>query len=105
MYHPERLRRILTNTERPVLLILAGKAHPGDGVGQAMIRDWIHFINQPDIKQKLVFLSDDDAINRATGAGRGFMDQYATQTLGSLWHPGGMKVLVNGGLNCSELDG
>jgi glycogen phosphorylase len=105
LYHPERLRRILTNKERPVQLILAGKAHPGDGVGQAMIRDWIHFINEPDIKQKLVFLSDDDML----------LTEQLVQGV-DLWintprrpweacGTSGMKVLVNGGLNCSELDG
>jgi glycogen phosphorylase len=105
LYHPERLRRILTNKERPVQLILAGKAHPGDGLGQAMIRDWIHFINEPDIKQKLVFLSDDDML----------LTEQLVQGV-DLWintprrpweacGTSGMKVLVNGGLNCSELDG
>ena len=105
LFHPERLRRILTNRERPVQLILAGKAHPGDGVGQGMIRDWMHFIHQADIKQKIIFLSDDDMqLTEQLVQG---VDLWIN-TPRRPWEAcgtSGMKILVNGGLNCSELDG
>jgi len=58
---PERLLRILTNPERPVQLILAGKAHPQDPAGQAMIRQWHEFMRRPEARSRVVFLSDYDA--------------------------------------------
>ncbi len=105
LLHPERLQRILLNMERPVQLILAGKAHPGDGTGQAMIKDWIQFINTPELKQRVIFLSDYDML----------LTEHLVQGV-DLWintprrpweacGTSGMKVLVNGGINLSELDG
>jgi starch phosphorylase len=38
----------LTNPQRPVQLIIAGKAHPADQAGQALIQEWMHFIRQPE---------------------------------------------------------
>jgi glycogen phosphorylase len=103
--NPERLQRILTNPDQPVQLILAGKAHPGDRAGQALIKDWAGFINQYGLKQKVVFLSDYDML----------LTEHMVQGV-DLWintpqrpweacGTSGMKVLVNGGLNVSELDG
>ena len=43
LHDPERLLRLLTNPQRPVQLILAGKAHPADQAGQALIQQWMHF--------------------------------------------------------------
>ena len=48
LHNPERLLRLLTNPQHPVQLILAGKAHPEDRAGQAMIREWIQFIRQTE---------------------------------------------------------
>ncbi len=42
---PDRLARILTNREHPVQLVLAGKAHPADLAGQAMIQQWHQFLD------------------------------------------------------------
>ncbi|HEV2206167.1 MAG TPA: alpha-glucan family phosphorylase [Candidatus Acidoferrales bacterium] len=105
LYDPQRLERILTNRERPVQLVLAGKAHPADAGGQAMIRQWIQFAYQPQIRPHVVFLSDYDAL----------MAEHLVQGV-DVWvntprrpweasGTSGMKVLVNGGLNVSELDG
>jgi starch phosphorylase len=102
---PERLARILTNGQTPVQLVLAGKAHPQDGEGQWMIRQWIEFSRRPDVKSRVVFLSDYDLL----------MAEHLVQGV-DLWintprrpweasGTSGMKVLVNGGLNLSELDG
>ena len=44
LHDPERLLRLLTNPQRPMQLIMAGKAHPADQAGQALIREWMHFI-------------------------------------------------------------
>jgi len=102
---PQRLLNILTSREHPVQLVLAGKAHPQDGAGQDMIRQWIDFARRPEVRPRLVFLSDYDVL----------MAQHLVQGV-DLWintprrpweasGTSGMKVLVNGGLNLSELDG
>lgn len=105
LHDPERLLHILTNPERPVQLILAGKAHPADLPGQAMIAQWTHFIRHSEARKHVVFLSDYDM----------FLTERLVQGV-DVWintprrpweasGTSGMKVLVNGGLNLSELDG
>ncbi len=102
---PERLIRLLCNPERPVQLILAGKAHPQDVPGQALIKQWNDFIKRPEVKGHIVFLSDYD-MQMAQELVQG-MDLWVN-TPRRPWEAcgtSGMKVLVNGGLNLSELDG
>jgi starch phosphorylase len=105
LHDPDRLTRILTNPQRPVQLIIAGKAHPADGPGQAMIEHWIHFIRRPDIRERVMFLSDYDMLlteRLAQG-----VDVWLN-TPRRPWEASGtsgMKVLVNGAINVSELDG
>jgi len=105
LHDPNRLVRILTNAERPVQLVLAGKAHPQDLKGQEMVRQWIEFADRPEVRLRVVFLSDYDLL----------MAEQLVQGV-DLWvntprrpweasGTSGMKVLVNGGLNLSELDG
>ncbi len=102
---PERLRRLLTNTERPVQLIMAGKAHPADWAGQALIKEWINFIQRPYIRPHVIFLSDYDMLLAAR------LVQGVDVRINTPRRPweasgtSGMKVLVNGGINLSELDG
>jgi starch phosphorylase len=102
---PERLLRLLANPQRPVQLILAGKAHPADQAGQALIREWIHFIRRPEVRPHVIFLSDYDML----------LTEHLVQGV-DVWintprrpweacGTSGMKVLVNGGINLSELDG
>jgi starch phosphorylase len=105
LHDPEQLLRLLTNPHRPVQLILAGKAHPADQAGQALIQQWIHFIRRPEVRHHVIFLGD--------------YDMHLTEQLVQgvdLWlntprrpweacGTSGMKVLVNGGINLSELDG
>jgi starch phosphorylase len=57
---PDRLLRILTSRERPVQLVLAGKAHPEDHEGQEMIRQWIQFIRNTPAREHAMFLADYD---------------------------------------------
>ena len=105
LHDPERLIRILTNPHQPVQLILAGKAHPQDQAGQAMIKQWISFVRRPEVRLHAVFLSDYDML-MAERLVRG-MDLWIN-TPRRPWEASGtsgMKVLVNGGLNLSELDG
>jgi starch phosphorylase len=105
LHNPQRLLRLLTNPQCPVQLIIAGKAHPEDQAGQALIHEWINFIRQPQTRPHLIFLSDYDML----------LTEYLVQGV-DVWintprrpweacGTSGMKVLVNGGINLSELDG
>jgi starch phosphorylase len=105
LHDPERLIRLLTNSQHPVQLILAGKAHPEDLPGQALIRQWNDFIRRPDVRGHVIFLSDYD-MQMAQELVQG-MDLWIN-TPRRPWEAcgtSGMKVLSNGGLNISELDG
>jgi starch phosphorylase len=105
LHDPERLFRLLTNPQRPMQLVIAGKAHPADQAGQALIQEWIHFIRRPEIRPHIIFLSDYDML----------LTEHLVQGV-DVWlntprrpweasGTSGMKVLVNGGINLSELDG
>ncbi len=105
LQNPERLLAILTNKERPVQLVIAGKAHPQDGPGQQMIQRWIEFIRRGPARSQVVFLADYD-MRMAEHLVHG-VDLWLN-TPRRPWEAcgtSGMKVLVNGGLNLSELDG
>ncbi len=105
LHDPPRLLRLLTNPQHPVQLIIAGKAHPADQAGQALIQKWVQFIRQPEVRPHAVFLSDYDMLlteNLVQG-----VDVWIN-TPRRPWEAcgtSGMKVLVNGGINLSELDG
>ena len=105
LHDPQRLLRILTNPKLPVQLIIAGKAHPADMEGQALIKQWTQFIRQPEVRPHAVFLADYDML----------LTEHLVQGV-DVWintprrpweasGTSGMKVLVNGGINLSELDG
>jgi glycogen phosphorylase len=105
LHNPVRLLRLLANPNRPVQLIIAGKADPKDRAGQALIHEWINFIRQPETRPHIVFLSDYDML----------LTEHLVQGVDAWvntprrpWEAcgtSGMKVLVNGGINLSELDG
>jgi starch phosphorylase len=102
---PLRLERLLLDRERPIQIIVAGKAHPADQQGKAMIRAWVEFAREPRIRPRVVFLEDYD-IDLAKELVQG-VDVWIN-TPRRPWEAcgtSGMKVLVNGGLNCSILDG
>lgn len=61
-YARERLVRILTDPERPVQLIVAGKAHPEDKVGKHLVQAWAEFEQQPKVRNHVVFLEDYDIV-------------------------------------------
>lgn len=101
----QRLLRLLTNAAFPVQLIIAGKAHPADQLGQDLIKEWMQFIKQNGLHPPVIFLSDYDmhvSENLVQG-----VDVWIN-TPRRPWEAcgtSGMKVLVNGGINLSELDG
>ncbi len=105
LHDEERLIRILTNQEYPVQLVIAGKAPPFDESGKALIREWILFIQKHNLYNHVVFLSDYDVLLTSQ------MVQGADVWVNTPRRPweasgtSGMKVLVNGGINLSELDG
>jgi len=102
---PERLLRLLTRDQQPVQLIVAGKAHPRDDAGKRLIRQWIEFAARPDARAQVVFLEDYD-MRLASELVQG-VDVWLN-TPRRPWEASGtsgMKVLVNGGLNLSTLDG
>lgn len=102
---PERLLRLLMNPERPIQLVIAGKAHPHDDPGKAMIKEWAHFVWRPEVRHRAVFLEDYD-MSIAQQLVQG-VDVWVN-TPRRPWEASGtsgMKVLVNGGLNLSVLDG
>lgn len=101
----ERLLRLLSHPRRPVQLIVAGKAHPSDRLGQDLIREWARFIERAEARPRVIFLADYDML----------LAEQLVQGI-DLWintprrpweasGTSGMKILVNGGLNLSELDG
>ncbi|MDR0472950.1 MAG: alpha-glucan family phosphorylase [Treponema sp.] len=102
---PERLLRLLKDTERPIQLIFAGKAHPMDLPGKELIKSIIHFAEQYDVKSRIVFLENYDmtvARYLTTGA-----DLWLNTPRRPMEASGtsGMKAAMNGVLNCSILDG
>ena len=105
LYDTERLLRLLNNAEHPIQLVIAGKAHPADQEGQDMLRHWIQFIRRPEARSRVIFLSDYD-MHLAEHLVQG-VDVWLN-TPRRPWEASGtsgMKVLVNGGINLSELDG
>jgi starch phosphorylase len=105
LHDPARLLRILSDPRRPVQLIIAGKAHPADQAGQDLIRRWVQFIRKPETRAHAMFLSDYDMLLTER------LVQGADVWINTPRRPweacgtSGMKVLVNGGINLSELDG
>ncbi len=100
-----RLLRLLTSADRPVQMIIAGKAHPADEPGQALIRQWLQFIRGTDARNHIIFLADYD-MDIAAQLVQG-VDVWIN-TPRRPWEAcgtSGMKVLVNGGINLSQLDG
>jgi starch phosphorylase len=102
---PARLDALLGNDKRPIQIIVAGKAHPADIQGKDMISAWIELAHRPSRRRRVVFLEDYD-ITLAQEMVQG-VDVWIN-TPRRPWEAcgtSGMKVLVNGGLNCSILDG
>ncbi len=101
----ERLKRIVCNHDRPVQIVFAGKAHPADHPGQDVLKAVVQASLTPELRSRIVFVEDYD-INIARHLVQGVdvwlntprRPQEASGTSGE-------KVLLNGGLNLSVLDG
>lgn len=101
----ERLDRIVNNPERPVQFVFAGKAHPADDLGKAVIRRVIALQRNPKFSKRIVFLEDYD-INVGRHLVQG-VDVWLNNPRRPLEASGtsGQKVVLNGALNFSILDG
>lgn len=101
----ERLIRILSDKDRPVQIMFAGKAHPHDNPGKELIRQIIHFERQPELRRRMVFIEDYDMIVAR------YLVQGVDVWLNTPRRPleasgtSGMKATLNGALNLSILDG
>jgi starch phosphorylase len=101
----ERFARLLNNAQRPVQIVVAGKAHPQDESGKALVQAWVRFARRADVRPHAVFLADYD-LRLAERLVQG-VDLWLN-TPRPPWEAcgtSGMKVLVNGGVNLSALDG
>jgi starch phosphorylase len=102
---PDRLKRLLLDPERPVQLVVAGKAHPADEGGKALIHEFTEFAGDPAVRHRVVFLPDYDmAMARSLVAG---CDVWLNNPLRPFEACGtsGMKAALNGCLNLSIRDG
>jgi starch phosphorylase len=101
----ERLRALLLDPERPVQLVIAGKSHPADESGKALIQQMVRFADDPAVRHRIVFLPDYDmSMARYLYWG---CDVWLNNPLRPLEACGtsGMKSALNGGLNLSVRDG
>ncbi|MCX6257784.1 MAG: alpha-glucan family phosphorylase [Bacteroidia bacterium] len=103
--NPERLKKIVNNPNMPVQFIFAGKAHPNDGAGQAIIKKIVEFSNQPEFLGKIIFLENYD-IDLARKLVSG-VDVWLNTPTRPMEASGtsGMKAVMNGVLHFSVLDG
>jgi starch phosphorylase len=105
LHDQRRLNRILTSPKQPVQLVVAGKAHPQDLEGVRMVREWAQYVRSLEVGGHAVFLEDYDMAMAAE------LVQGVDLWINTPRRPweacgtSGMKLLVNGGLNVSELDG
>lgn len=101
----ERLLAMLTHPERPIQIVIAGKSHPRDDGGKSMIQELYRFIVSGGARNRMVFLEDYDLeVARRLVQG---VDVWLNNPRRPHEASGtsGMKVVPNGGLNCSVLDG
>jgi starch phosphorylase len=105
LHDPERLRALLLDPQRPVQIVIAGKAHPADESGKQLIQQMVRFADSEDVRHRLVFLPDYD-MELAHALVQG-CDVWLNNPLRPLEACGtsGMKSALNGGLNLSIRDG
>lgn len=103
--HPDELQALLADEERPVHFIFSGKAHPADQPGKALVAEVASFAESGHSRSRFTFLPDYDMdIARVMVQG---CDVWLNNPIRPREASGtsGEKVVLNGGLNCSILDG
>ncbi|MCK9896676.1 alpha-glucan family phosphorylase [Frankia sp. AgB32] len=101
----DRLRRLLLHPERPIQMVIAGKAHPADDGGKLLVQQIVQFADDPSVRARIVFLPDYDiGMARFLYSGS---DVWLNNPLRPLEACGtsGMKAALNGCLNLSIRDG
>jgi glycogen phosphorylase len=101
----ERLHRLLSNQQRPVQFLIAGKSHPADGPGKELIREIVRWADESGQRDRILFLEDYDMhVGRRLVQG---CDVWLNTPRRGMEASGtsGMKAAMNGGLNVSILDG
>ncbi|MGH3439125.1 MAG: alpha-glucan family phosphorylase [Sciscionella sp.] len=102
---PDRLRALLLDPHRPVQLVVAGKSHPADDGGKALIQQIVRFADAADVRHRIVFLPDYDmSMARYLYWGCDLWLNNPTRPLEACG-TSGMKAALNGGLNLSIRDG
>jgi starch phosphorylase len=102
---PERLMRLLSDSERPIQIIFAGKAHPDDIPGKELIKEIVHFASDSRVRTKIVFLEDYEfSIARYLISGSDIWLNTPRRPFEASG-TSGMKAAMNGVLNVSVLDG
>jgi starch phosphorylase len=102
---PDRLKRLIDDTKRPIQFVFAGKAHPADHEGKELIKGIVNFARDPGVRRRMVFIENYD-MNVAR-----YLVQGVDVWLNTPRRPyeasgtSGMKAAANGVLNCSILDG
>lgn len=102
---PDRLKKILNNRDMPVQIIYSGKAHPKDEQGKALISEILSFTKDENLKNKIIFLDNYNifvARHLVQGCDLWLNNPRRPQEASGT---SGMKVIANGGLNLSILDG
>ena len=102
---PARLKALLTDRERPIQIVIAGKAHPADEGGKALIQQMAQFADDPAVRERIVFLPDYDmAMAKRLYPG---CDVWMNNPLRPYEACGtsGMKAALNGAANLSIRDG
>ncbi|MAX23379.1 MAG: alpha-glucan phosphorylase [Phycisphaeraceae bacterium] len=103
--NPDRLRALLGSTDRPLQILIAGKAHPADGGGKDLIRQIVHFARESEFGHRVVFVENYD-INVARYLVQGCDIWLNTPRRGmEASGTSGMKAALNGTMHCSILDG
>ena len=105
MTDPDRLFRMLNDPDRPIQIIVSGKAHPADEPGKQLIKKIANTRHDDQYGNRIVFIEDYD-INVCRHLIQG-VDVWMNNPRRPLEASGtsGQKVVLNGGLNCSVLDG
>jgi starch phosphorylase len=102
---PERLRRILSSSDRPVRLLVSGKAHPRDKLGQDILKSIVQIARSPEFIGRVIFVEDYDiAVARALVQGVDVWVNTPTR-MEEASGTSGMKAAANGVLNLSIADG
>ncbi|MGH3451421.1 MAG: alpha-glucan family phosphorylase, partial [Haloechinothrix sp.] len=102
---PDRLRAKLLDAERPIQVVVAGKSHPADEGGKALIQQIVRFVDDPEVRHRIVFLPDYDmSMARYLYWGCDVWLNNPTRPLEACG-TSGMKSALNGGLNLSIKDG